>query len=317
MCMLDIFFEYAVDVSIGTSEVVVIAWWGPGQIQRGHILGEPPEVNSILCHPEEEETLLSTQSTGHGWMNLLLKQCPLFVVDVYSISGKCFDYVHADGNVIWGEGGWGLNADNLSLALVFITLGELTQLCMGKGVKCTAVQSSEGKATELAKNLNIPVTGDAVHNEGAQVGSLDKVQCIGSNQGEVGVNHDEGFGSDDVRVRESDVSGVQVGGGTGGSDEVSGRGAMIQDTPGLLAELSAAAGGGGGGGGGVQNTPTLLAELSALEKRAVNSDVDDVEGTRSDVEGTRSDVEGTQSDVQARRKRRRYGNSNRRGRGRK
>ena len=78
--------EYAVDVSIGTSEVVVIAWWGPGQIQRGHILGEPPEVNSILCHPEEEETLLSTQSTGHGWMNLLLKQCPLFVVDVYSIS---------------------------------------------------------------------------------------------------------------------------------------------------------------------------------------------------------------------------------------
>ena len=153
-----------------------------------------------------------------------------------------------------------------------------------------------------------------MHNEGAQVGSLNKVQCIGSNQGEVGVNHDEGFGSDDVRVQvegDSDVSGVQVGGGTGGSDEVSGRGAMIQDTPGLLAELSAAVGGGGGGGGGgVQDTPSLLAEMSALEKRAVNSDVDDVEGTRSDVEGT-------QSDVQARRKRTRYGNSNRRGRGRK
>ena len=147
-----------------------LRWWslpGGGQAKSsmGIFLESPlrsiPCILSSQCHPEEEETLLSTQSTGHGWMNLLLNKCPLFVVDVYSISGKCIDYVHADGNVIWGEGGWGwlgLNADNLSLALVFITLGELTQLCMGKGVKCTAVQSSEGKATELAKNLNIPVT---------------------------------------------------------------------------------------------------------------------------------------------------------------
>ena len=98
-------------------------------------------------------------------------------------------------------------------------------------MKCTAVQRKGHRTGEE------PVTGDAVHNEGAQVGSLDKVQCIGSNQGEVGVNHEKGFGSDDVRVQvegESDVSGVQVGGGTGGSEEVSGGSAMIQDTLALL-----------------------------------------------------------------------------------
>ena len=30
-------------------------------IPQGHILGEDPEVDSIICHPEEEETMLTTQ----------------------------------------------------------------------------------------------------------------------------------------------------------------------------------------------------------------------------------------------------------------
>ena len=57
-------------------------------IPQGHILGEDPEVDSIICHPEEEETMLTTQQCCAGWMKLLLNQSPKFVVDLYSISGK-------------------------------------------------------------------------------------------------------------------------------------------------------------------------------------------------------------------------------------
>ena len=70
---------HAGNVLVGTSKEVVLAWWGP----EDHIL-QDPKVNSIVCQPEDEDTLITTvQCTG--WIKLLLSQGSH---DVYSGSGK-------------------------------------------------------------------------------------------------------------------------------------------------------------------------------------------------------------------------------------
>lgn len=71
---------------MGTSQQVVISWWGPGIIPDGHILAHE-EIDSIVCRPEEEDTIISTlQSTG--WMKLFLNLHPKLVFDIYSVSGE-------------------------------------------------------------------------------------------------------------------------------------------------------------------------------------------------------------------------------------
>ena len=76
---------HAGNVLVGTSEEVVLAWWGPGSVPEDHIL-QDPKVNSIVCQPEDEDTLITTvQCTG--WIKLLLSQGSQFVADVYSGSG--------------------------------------------------------------------------------------------------------------------------------------------------------------------------------------------------------------------------------------
>lgn len=74
------------DVSLGTSEEVLVSWWGKELIPKGHILAEKPEVNTVTCHPEEEYTMLTTLHSG--WINFLLNLNPKFVADVYSVSGE-------------------------------------------------------------------------------------------------------------------------------------------------------------------------------------------------------------------------------------
>ncbi len=84
---MDLTCVLAGGVSFATTEVVVLTWWGPTPIPSGHILAERKEINSIVCHPEEEDTLLTTQQST-GWINLLLHPHPHLVADVYSVSGE-------------------------------------------------------------------------------------------------------------------------------------------------------------------------------------------------------------------------------------
>lgn len=73
------------DVEFASSGDLVIAWWGSGKLPLGHILNLDPDIDTLVCHPQDENTIIATQPTG--WMKILLKPKPKFVVDVYSISG--------------------------------------------------------------------------------------------------------------------------------------------------------------------------------------------------------------------------------------
>lgn len=65
---------------------MVISWWGPGLMPKEHLLAQE-EIDSIMCHPEDEDTIISTlQSTG--WMKIFLNLYPKLVFDVYSVSGE-------------------------------------------------------------------------------------------------------------------------------------------------------------------------------------------------------------------------------------
>ena len=73
-------------MSFATTEAIVLTWWGSA-IPQHHILAERQEINSIVCYPEDEDTLLTTQQAT-GWINLLLHPPPQLVADVYSVSGE-------------------------------------------------------------------------------------------------------------------------------------------------------------------------------------------------------------------------------------
>ena len=53
------------DILLGTSDEVLITWWGPDPIPEGHILME--SVNSIVCQPSEDNTCISNMNCT-GWI---------------------------------------------------------------------------------------------------------------------------------------------------------------------------------------------------------------------------------------------------------
>ena len=75
------------NVLVGESQEVVFSWWGPGPIPQGHILHE--QVNTLVCQPEDEDTLLATTQCT-GWIKLLAMQVSQFatVADAYSEAGE-------------------------------------------------------------------------------------------------------------------------------------------------------------------------------------------------------------------------------------
>ncbi len=55
----------ASDVELGTSKGVVIAWWGYSTPPMCHILADQG-INTIVCHPQEEDTMLSEERPPDG-----------------------------------------------------------------------------------------------------------------------------------------------------------------------------------------------------------------------------------------------------------
>lgn len=64
----------------------MVAWWGPSKPPVGHILAEGHDINTIVCHPQDENTMVADEATG--WIGYLVKQVGRQVVDIYSSSGK-------------------------------------------------------------------------------------------------------------------------------------------------------------------------------------------------------------------------------------
>ena len=58
---------------------------GLNNTPQGHILAEDQEVNAVMCHPQDEDTMLCEEVTG--WMAYLLKHGIKQVADVYGTSG--------------------------------------------------------------------------------------------------------------------------------------------------------------------------------------------------------------------------------------
>ena len=50
-----------------------------------HPLLQEQGINTIVCHPEEENTMISAQPTG--WMVYLLNNCTA-AADIFSVSGQ-------------------------------------------------------------------------------------------------------------------------------------------------------------------------------------------------------------------------------------
>ncbi len=64
----------------------------------GHILSEGPHVNSIVCHPQDEETMVAAEATG--WIAYLCKMKPRGVTDLYSGTGRLWHMYLLLHNVI-------------------------------------------------------------------------------------------------------------------------------------------------------------------------------------------------------------------------
>ena len=60
-----------------------MAWWGD---HTHPLCREDPDINTIVCQPEEEDTMVATQTTG--WMLYILKKHVCCVADLFSTSGK-------------------------------------------------------------------------------------------------------------------------------------------------------------------------------------------------------------------------------------
>ena len=72
-------------MQLGTVREVVIGYWGKTHPPRGHILSEGPHVNSIICFPQDEDTMATEEATG--WINYLCMTRPKKVMDIFSESG--------------------------------------------------------------------------------------------------------------------------------------------------------------------------------------------------------------------------------------
>ena len=73
------------DIDLATSKEVIIAWMGDGSPPAGHLLVEHHDVNSIVCCPQDEDTMVSVQATA--WLGFLVGGAK-HVADIYSKCGK-------------------------------------------------------------------------------------------------------------------------------------------------------------------------------------------------------------------------------------
>lgn len=83
ICMYNV---HVGDVQLGTVKEVVIGFWGKNHPPVGHILSEGPHVNSVICFPQEENTMVSEE--GSGWIHYLCMSKPKGVVDIFGESGE-------------------------------------------------------------------------------------------------------------------------------------------------------------------------------------------------------------------------------------
>ena len=70
------------DFELGKSEEIVIAWWG--QLPTNHMLYST-DINAIVCHPHEEDTMESQKATG--WIAYSVRQVKA-VADIYGVLGE-------------------------------------------------------------------------------------------------------------------------------------------------------------------------------------------------------------------------------------
>lgn len=71
------------DIELGKSEQMVVAWWGQ-QLPTNHMLYST-DVNAIVCHPQEEDTMVSQKATG--WVGYFVWQAN-GVADIYGVHGE-------------------------------------------------------------------------------------------------------------------------------------------------------------------------------------------------------------------------------------
>ena len=74
---------------------IVVAWWGKGHPPVGHLMSEGPHVNSIVCDPQDQETMI-TEESSTGWINYLCKLKPKRVMDLYGEACMCASSVHVN-----------------------------------------------------------------------------------------------------------------------------------------------------------------------------------------------------------------------------
>ena len=61
----------------------------------GHILSEGPHINAMVCHPQDEDTMISEEIRGLGWIEFFTKKLkPKRVVDIHGKSGETSTLQH-------------------------------------------------------------------------------------------------------------------------------------------------------------------------------------------------------------------------------
>ena len=64
---------------------MLVAWWASNTPPRDHILAEEQQVNAVVCHAQDKDTMLCEEATG--WMVYLPRHGAKQVADVYGSSG--------------------------------------------------------------------------------------------------------------------------------------------------------------------------------------------------------------------------------------
>ena len=80
--------NFIIDFMVIADTKIVVAWWGQDAPPLDHILSESPEVNSMVCFPQEEDTMITEETDRLGWLTYMLKQSKKKVALVYSAAGK-------------------------------------------------------------------------------------------------------------------------------------------------------------------------------------------------------------------------------------
>lgn len=82
---LHVYYYYVCigDVSLGVSSELVVAWWG--HPTHPLCLGSGHSINTIVTHPEEEDTMVSNHSSG--WISYIIKANECSVAEIFSSAG--------------------------------------------------------------------------------------------------------------------------------------------------------------------------------------------------------------------------------------